>query len=213
MYILLSRENALIIDPHETKEVFNLLKNIKEIKIILTHEHADHISVLFGFQSNYDSTVICSAACAKYLANEKNKNPVLLSLILDQQDLENGTHVLELFKKEYTGHTYHADITFENNYSFFWCRHKIEIINLKGHTDGSCIVNLDNKIVFTGDILMKKYPVITRFPGGDTKKYKQETLPFLNSYLKKGMHIFPGHGAPFSLEKIIRDGKIAVTIN
>ena len=45
---------------------------------------------------------------------------------------------------------------------------------------------------------MMSMPVITRFPGGSTRDYKDKTLPFLYS-LDQKLVALPGHGHTFLL--------------
>ena len=213
MYFLIEAEKALIIDPHENEELFELLKKkrIKDITILLTHEHPDHISGIYWLQKHYNATLICTKYCSEYISKEKNVRPILISFILEERDRQNGTNMLEKFNREFVPHTYSADVTFESNYKLIWCKHSLEFYNIVGHSKGSCIIILDKNIVFTGDSLMKDLPVITRFPGGNKKAYILETLPFLQEKLQKDMHIMPGHGEPFELYKIMSDGKLNVT--
>ena len=44
MYVLLAGSEALIIDPHKNEDLTELLKSkgIKNVTILLTHEHHDH---------------------------------------------------------------------------------------------------------------------------------------------------------------------------
>ncbi len=210
MYILSEGESALVIDPHESKELVDLLRGKKNITIILTHEHADHISGVFWMQQHFPCKIICTQSCAKYIANEKCVRPILISFILEEQDRTNGTNLLEEFKRKVIPHTYKANITFEDTFIEQWGGHGLEFFKILGHSPGSCGVIVDNKLAFMGDSLMKDLPVITRFPGGNKKKYINETLPFLEHKLKKDMMIMPGHGEPFLLNDIMKGGKINV---
>jgi len=210
MYIFSEGESALIIDPHESKELLDLLRETQNITVILTHEHADHISGVFWLQKHFPCKIICSQNCAKYIANEKCVRPILISFILEEQDKINGTNLLEEFKRKVIPHTYKADITFEDALIEQWGGHRLEFFKILGHSPGSCGVIMDNKLAFMGDSLMKDLPVITRFPGGNKKTYINETLPFLEQKLKKDMIIMPGHGNPFLLNDIMKGGKINV---
>ena len=48
MYVIFEQEKAIIIDPHYNAKLAQMLeeKQIKNIEILLTHEHPDHISGL-----------------------------------------------------------------------------------------------------------------------------------------------------------------------
>lgn len=210
MYIFSEGESALVVDPHETNELLDLLRKTQNITIILTHEHADHISGVFWLQQHFSCKIICTKSCANYIANEKCVRPILISFILEEQDRINGTNILGEFKRKVVPHTYKADITFEDSYIEQWGGHRLDFFKVLGHSPGSCGIIVDNKLAFMGDSLMKSLPVITRFPGGNKKIYINETLPFLEKKIKPDMMIMPGHGDPFLLNDIMEGGKINV---
>ena len=210
MYVVIDGEDALVIDPHEDDDLLKKLEKVKNINILLTHEHPDHISGIYWLQTQFKTKLVCTKYCADYISQEKNIRPILITFVLEERDRVNGTHLLEKFNKEFVPHTYTADITFENNYEMSWKGHNFEFFNILGHSKGSCGIILDGNIVFTGDSLMKELPVITRFPGGNRKTYISETLPLLENKLQSDMWILPGHGNPFQLKEIMKDGKINV---
>lgn len=210
MYILVEDDRALVIDPHEDVEAIGLLEKVKNIVILLTHEHTDHTSGIYWFQQRFPCNLICTKNCSDYISMEENRRPILISFILEEQDRLNGTNLLEEFKKQYVPHTHKADITFEDSLVEPWGGHRLEFFKVLGHSTGSCGIILDNKIAFMGDSLMKDLPIITRFPRGNKKIYINETLPFLEQKLKKEMMIMPGHGDPFLLNDIMKGGKINV---
>ncbi|MCR4605462.1 MAG: MBL fold metallo-hydrolase [Eubacterium sp.] len=106
---------------------------------------------------------------------------------------------------------YNLEITFG--------KYNIRTISTPGHSDCSqCIeIRLSEDIkndavsapitVFTGDSLVNGHPVITRFPSGSKKIYKNITLPYLES-LPSDTLILPGHGDPAHLGEIIQYSKI-----
>jgi len=212
MYIIIEGKKALIIDPHEDSAVLDLLKNVEDITILLTHEHPDHISGVYWLKQRFKTTLICSKYCANYISEEKNVRPLLMTFVLEERDRLNGTNVLEEFKKEFIPRTYIADITFEKDFRYKWLNHNLYFQNILGHSKGSCVIILDEEVVFTGDSLLKDFPIITRFPGGSTKEFKNNTIPFLEKFLNPEMSILPGHGNPFKLNEIMKDGKIYVEL-
>lgn len=210
MYVIIEGKNALVIDPHENDEVLKLLKDVEDVTILLTHEHPDHISGVYWLQQKFKSKLICTKYCANYISQERNVRPILITFVLEERDRQNGTHLLEKFNKEFTPRTYLADETFDDNYCINWCGIVINFFKMLGHSRGSCGIILDDNIVFTGDSLMKDLPVITRFPGGNRKVFTNETLPLLEEKLLPNMLIMPGHGEPFQLKEIMKDGRINV---
>ena len=212
MYCIVEGGKACVIDPHKNKNTENILKDndVDEIVILLTHEHPDHISGINWLQKEFKSKLICTKTCADYISQERNVRPILMNFYLEKQDKENGTNLLEKFNNEYEIHTYKADITFESEYEYDWLNHNFRFFNIFGHSKGSCAIIIDSEYVFTGDTLLKDFPVITRFPGGNTKIFKNTTIPLLEERLNPEMQVFPGHGNPFMLSEIMKGGKINV---
>lgn len=212
MYVLLAEDEALMIDPHKNEELTELLKskNVKKITILLTHEHHDHTTGVYWYQEHFESTLICQQECAEYIARKQYLRPTLIAFILGEEDHINGTHVYEDFKKSFVPRQYTADITYEDNYTLTWHNHVFQFYHIPGHSQGSSLIILDGKYAFTGDSLLKDYPIILRFPGSDKKLYEQETLTFLNDRLADDMIILPGHGATFVLKEIKENNQIHV---
>lgn len=214
MYILLNDEEALVVDPHKNKDLQELFdqNSIKKVTIILTHEHADHISGLWWFQERYECTIICSQKCAGQVAYKKSTRPLLLAFKIEEEDRKNGNNNLEQFHKDFVWTTYKADITYEKFMHYSWQNHELDFYAITGHSEGSSLIVMDNKYAFTGDSLLKKYPVIVSFPKGSKKAYVDQTLPLFEKVLNPDMVVFPGHGEPFVLNDIMIDGKIKVEI-
>ncbi len=212
MYVLISKDEALIVDPHVNEDLKNwfLEKNLNKVTIILTHEHCDHISGIWCLLESYECSLICSKACAEKISSKKHTRPLLLLFTIEKNDKKNGTNRLEKFKQEYIWRTYKADITYENSMHYSWQNHSLDFYVIRGHSDGSSLIVMDNKYAFTGDSLLKQFPVIVSFPGGNKKAYIDETLPLFEKTIKHDMTILPGHGKPFVLSDIMIDGKINI---
>ena len=119
--------------------------------------------------------------------------------------------MLEKFKQNYEPFAIKADITFEDDFEYKWNSHSLKFKKVLGHSKASCLIFLDNKIVFSGDSLMKDYPIITRFPRGNNKIFKNETIPYLET-LNMDLEVFPGHGKIFKLKDIFSEGKLHVEL-
>lgn len=213
MFIIIENNKALIIDPHENNEVYNLLRmnDIIDITVLLTHEHTDHISGLKWLKDNFNTTIISTKETSDYISDIKNTRPILITFVLEEQDKLNGTNLLEKFKQNYEPFATKADITFEEDFEYVWNSHSLRFKKVLGHSKGSCLIFLDDNIVFTGDSLMKDYPIITRFPRGNNKVYKSETIPYLET-LDANLEVFPGHGKIFKLKDIFSEGKLHVEL-
>ncbi len=212
MYLIILYNEALVIDPHENQDVLLLLQSneVRKVTILLTHEHTDHISGIFWLQEHFNCMLICQQCCANCISNPIDVRPNLISFVLDERDRINGTKFLKQFQSNYVMHTYKADITFDETLSYEWKTHHLEFYHSPGHSKGSCIIVFDITVAFTGDSLMKDYPIITRFPGGNRRVYQTKTLPLLEETLDEDMTIFPGHGNPFIVNEIIKEGKLNV---
>ncbi len=213
MYVMVEKDKALIIDPHKNNEVYNLLlkNNVKDITMLLTHEHLDHISGIKWLKDNFNTLLIATKETADYISNIKNMRPILINFILEERDKMNGTKMLEKFQKEYEPFVAEADIIFDDTFEHQWSSHNLRFKVIKGHSLGSCCIFLDEGIIFTGDSLMKAYPIITRLPRGSKKDYQNLTAPFFES-LHKNLKVFPGHGEIFELKDVLKDGKLNVEL-
>ena len=214
MYIILSQDEAVVIDPHWNESVSDFFeeKHIKKVTIMLTHEHPDHISGVWWFLENFDCKLICSEKCAAKIADKRHTRPLLISFAVEKDDEEHGTHNAERFKNEYVWTAYKADIAYKNEMRYEWHGHLFHFYEAAGHSDGGSFIVLDEKYTFTGDSLMKDYPVIVSFPHSDKEVFQKRTLPLLEKTLLPQMTILPGHGKPFILGDIMQEGKIHVEL-
>ncbi|QKS47915.1 MBL fold metallo-hydrolase (plasmid) [Paenibacillus cellulosilyticus] len=198
---MLSNDKALIIDPCVNADALQLLKdnNIKDVTILPTHEHYDHISGINWMRDNVDCRVIAIDQCAQNMLDPRKNASAYFDALLFFYTSE--TKLPEARVQPYRCK---SDETFNDYKCFEWENHNIEIIHAPGHSDGSVCIRIDDKFVFTGDSLIKGKSTITRLPGGSKKKYSEITVPFLKS-LPIDCVIFPGHGEPgymheFSIE-------------
>lgn len=205
MFIFLHDDEALIIDPHYNNEAMNLLKNkgIKRAVILLTHEHPDHTFGLPFLMDFLECKIICQKQTSLFLSDKNNNRPTLILFMLSQQDEMFGSNLAEEFKKNYREYAYNATITFEKEYFFEWSSHFFYMRSIPGHSPGSCCIIINDNFLCSGDSLLPDYPVITRFPGGNTKEYKEKTLPYLSS-LDKNLILLPGHGRICRLFEVLK---------
>ena len=202
MYTILTSHEAVVFDPSEDAELLKLLeeKEIKKVHILLTHEHYDHTSGLKWLRDHTDNQVFCHAATAQKLSTPRGSLPHLVSFVLAQQDKEDGGHRYRDFKKSYQPYTCEVDKTFATKDIIDIGNLHFEVTSTPGHSHGSACYVLNNKIVFTGDTLLRDDAVITRFPESDDKIFKEVALPYLQS-LDKKLIVMPGHGDPFVLSE------------
>ena len=196
MYCIIKNNRSLIIDPCCSDEVFEYLSqfSIKDVTILLTHEHIDHISGVNELRSLYPCKVICSKACGDSIRDSRRNLSEYMESFLD---LKNEEWVDNSNFKRFYRYTCFADQIFEEMLSLKWENLNIFCKELPGHSNGSIGILIDEKYFFSGDSLIKDCDTITALPGGNRKLYSKVTKPYVDS-LEKEIIIFPGHGNFFS---------------
>lgn len=177
-YIIYSKSNNIIaiIDPGEA--IIEKI-NTKNIHIILTHEHVDHIYGLEQLCKNYLVTIYLSDKCLKNI-NDPKKN---LSEYVTKHRINNV-----IPKKSHIVND--NDIININNIDFHFHI-------TPGHSEGGICIGLD-KCIFTGDTFMESSKIITNLPGGSKEQLKKTNI-YLEKILDNYKFIFPGHGNIFSI--------------
>ena len=201
MFTLISGNEAAVFDPNEDEELRDLLKSrgIRQIRILLTHGHYDHISGVQWLKDHFDAEVICQEHCADRMANSKRPLSRLVEMVLSVQDMEDGGHRYQDFKQSYKPFTIAADRTFGQEADIPVGDLDFHATATPGHSEGSTCYTLLGKLVFTGDTLLQDYPVILKFPGGNQADYERVALPYLQALDPESI-ILPGHGDPFVLK-------------
>lgn len=200
MYLLLEGNEAIVIDPFETGQILEDFPDIRIQKVLLTHEHYDHISGVNWVKKMYGSEVICSEACARNLTSPiRNGSKYFNVLFIDKaQDIK-------ALANQVRPMTCEADFTFKDEWQFLWNKHKIKMKATPGHSEGSSCIIVDDKVLFTGDSLLNGIPVITRLPGGNKRDYEHITLKYFNE-LDTQLQVYPGHGKGATLKEVLQIG-------
>lgn len=190
MYLLFCNKNTLIVDPCKNENAIQLLmeSGIENLIVVLSHEHYDHISGVNYYRKYYNCNVICNEACAKLILDCRKNLSAYYNALMDincaaTQDL-NG-----LVENDYSCY---ADQTFSGSITLDWGGHILKLVETPGHSKGSICTVIDDKCIFTGDTLLKEYPVTTKLPGGNIEDYYTYTVPFLQS-LSQDIWVLPGH--------------------
>ncbi|KJS17955.1 MAG: hypothetical protein VR69_02730 [Peptococcaceae bacterium BRH_c4b] len=200
MYVVFSGKNGIIIDPIVNDEVTDIIfeYKVKVLKILLTHEHYDHISGVNYYKKQLPCVVICSAFCAEALPYPRKNlsryyNLVMQAHIGEASIAGNGCA---------TSFSCKADVIYKNEYEFTFGRHRINAVSIGGHSAGSSIILIDNMAVFSGDNLIPEKNTVVTLPSGSLKQYELSVKPIVLS-LNDSCHIFPGHGIPETLKHIL----------
>lgn len=189
MYIIEENNHAILIDPYIQK---GSMKNLIIDKIILTHEHYDHISGVNYYKEKYNVPVLCSNACAKNIENPRKNLSRYFDALYEIQDwIDTGIQPVIDYN-----YRCHADETFCDELVMEWQNHQLNLKEIPGHSEGSIGIFVDDKDFFSGDSLILGHEVNLRFPGAN--KYLWETVGKQQiESVDAGTHIWPGHFEDF----------------
>ena len=192
--------------PGEFNKFSNGLKDLnidpKEIKaMVITHTHWDHIGCAKMIKDLTGAKVIVQKYEKEILLNGDPVIPPAVTLwgkIL-------GALVKKMSKK-FSIEPCEVDIVIgEEDYSLEEFGIKGKIVFTPGHSPGSISVLLDSGDAFVGDLAMNGLPLTIR-PGlpifaEDLDAVKNSWRKLINKGVKK---IYPAHGKPFLVEKLIK---------
>ena len=200
-YLVIEDSAALLIDVSDADKISRLFAahNWTLEKILLTHEHVDHIIGLEQIRSLADTPVTACTACSNRIGIPKQNLSTIYDLLVYAYT---GT----ICKNRHDPFSCRpCETTFQNHLAISWHTHTFQLNHCPGHSPGSTLIFMDDDCVFTGDYLLPDMPVNLSLSGGSEEDYKTHTLPLLETRLHSGMMIFPGHGKPYAFctEKIV----------
>ncbi len=194
MYVILDLNvngKAIVIDPCVSEEAYSLLvqHGIKELTVILTHEHYDHISGVNWLKDLFPCEVIANKVCSRVICDPvKNRSKYFPALfVFHPTEVQNQIREMNI-----QPYCCEADVTFEDDDTFSFGNHTVFMRTTPGHSPSSICIILDNACLFSGDTLLRTQPIL-RKPEGDKTIYFEETIPWLQT-LDHGMQVYPGHG-------------------
>ncbi|MBQ3157479.1 MAG: MBL fold metallo-hydrolase [Clostridia bacterium] len=194
MYLLVEEGHALVIDPFEdTTPGQELIID----QMLVTHEHYDHISGVNAWKQHYGAPLMCSKRCNAHLQTPQKNLARYFDVFCQLQSWIE----LEIFPQADAAYTCAADETFEDRHCMAWMGHTVELMEIPGHSLGSIGIMVDGKHFFSGDSMMRDYPIELRFPGGNAKLWQSTGQPRL-AELPAGLHIWPGHFEDFILQTL-----------
>jgi len=194
-WLIIEGSDGLLIDAVDSQALFDSIKNLSSLTVILTHCHFDHIFGLNKIREiRPDATVISTKLCSEYIGN-KFRN--LSSVATAFTSFYNGgvqSVSIQPFECKPT------DLVFEGMKDFFWAGHIVSLHSVYGHSaDG--LIAVINDCIFSGDTLLS-ISTTTRFPTGNKKRFRDEDIPLLKSFGKE-YRVLPGHGDPMLFEDAI----------
>ena len=200
MYIMIEDNDAIMIDPHFNEDAVELLLHhcVKNIYILLTHEHFDHVSGVSAYDM-FDTKLVAQKCCKNVLENPNNKIHSRFAATFIGADDCMRNNIRKVCAKQVLRQ---VDQSFDKELCFLWHNHRIEMYATPGHSPGSACIIVDDEMLFTGDSLIPGLDVITRFPGGNREIYEEITKKYLIA-LDKELIVYPGHGEKQKLGEIL----------
>lgn len=193
MYVVVEGDHAIVIDPFDDTSPAD---NLSVERIILTHEHYDHISGVNEWKKKTGAPVLCSLACAENIISPRMN---LASHFRDFCELQTWLALEEVPTSD-PEYVCTADETFEDKFFFEWQGHRWDLFELPGHSRGSIGILLDRQYFFSGDSLIENNKIELRLPGGSRKKWKEIGYPRIEE-ISDGIRVFPGHFGDFIYKK------------
>jgi glyoxylase-like metal-dependent hydrolase (beta-lactamase superfamily II) len=178
-----NNKNCILIDPG-SKDNSNILTYLKKHelnpeKIILTHEHFDHIWGVLDLSKEYNFDLICNYSCMEAIKNPKRN----LSIFYNQIGFAIFNNVVTID---------------ELDNKLNWNNKLFEFFNSPGHSEGSISIIFED-MLFCGDILIQNQKTVTKFPGGSIIKLSN-TLNTIKENYSPNTLILSGHGETFLLK-------------
>ena len=183
-YVVWENEECMIIDlgvnPTEVSSFISRM-NLKVKYLVLTHGHYDHAHYVGNYIDLYpDAAVICHEDEIKVLTDETANVSSLIGCPCS-------------YDYEYTA-IKDGDILTIGTLSF-------KALCFPGHTPGCmCLLNEENKIMFTGDVIFASGYGRTDFKYGDPSLMIKSLRKI--STMDKDITIYPGHGESARLKNI-----------
>ena len=201
MYVIHLDRELLIIDPNlwdESDEpaLKQICSEADHATVLVTHAHYDHIAGVNSLREMIPVTLYATELCdGKMQDSHKNLAAYSMALVMDKTE-ERQRYCEQYFDFDYGCK---ADEIYEDSLRLELGSLYIRTIPTPGHSDCSQCIELWNRTdllsVLTGDSLVNGHDVITRFPSGSKKVFREVTEPYLRK-LSDETTILPGHGDP-----------------
>lgn len=195
-WLILEDDNGLLIDVVDNQELFETVKRLKSLTVILTHSHFDHIIGLNKVRNICGNVeIISTSKCSENIGNiYRNMSATAEAFVELNKNGQNREKIAPFICEP-------SDKVFEDELKLNWLGHKVNLLAVHGHTCDGLALSIDSKLVFTGDTLLNM-PTITRFPTGSTKRFWNEDIPILQNL---GIEdVYPGHGKAGKMIEMIK---------
>lgn len=190
-YVIEENDHIMLVDPCEMDEVGVLLKGKKLDYAFLTHEHYDHVSGT-DWARALGAQVIASIECDKNLGNVKLNHSKYYSAFCAAQSRLAGDPIPDV-----RAFTTYADLTFQDSIELFWQGHQLLFQETPGHSTGSACLLIDDKILFSGDVIFRDDNSNPDIMCGDQEQLDRSVKWILS--LSPEVQVYPGHYGAFTL--------------
>lgn len=194
MYVVEEQRRQIIIDPCVRDIEDGEIRKEAVDYIILTHEHYDHIKEANYWKEKTGATIIGSEACAKRAINPTKNFSRFIDVFCDIQ-----TWIEVKEKPVAVDYVCEVDECFKEDTVINWQGIEIKLMITPGHTVGCICVQIGD-VLFSGDSLMKDYPVACTGPGGSKTGWENISKPKLKA-LPPDILVYPGHFEGFKLSE------------
>ena len=181
---IISDQNSSCVWVIDIGDIEGVINNLPENSIIkgvfLTHEHFDHIFGINKLIELFPKCLVFTSDQGKHALRSSKLNLSFYHEIPIEFQSSN-THLLKENDK--------IEI-FENIY--------LEAYETPGHT-ASCLTYKVSEYLFTGDSFIPGIPVVTKLKGG-SREESRKSLRKIESLIKSGSIICPGHGPIKSID-------------
>jgi len=193
MYLIVEGDSALVIDPSRDTSP---REELTIDRIILTHEHYDHISGVNAWKAATGAKVLCSSACGENVKNPRKNLAKIFDVFCQLQTWMQ----LDRLPDVVADYTCAVDETFSDSTTINWRGHRLDLMEIPGHSRGSIGILLDGASFFSGDSLMENSDIELRLPGGSPKLWEAVGAPRIGE-LPDGIRVYPGHFVDFVYHK------------
>ena len=190
MYLIIGKTQALLLDTGVgAGNVHAVVKELTDLPclVVNSHHHYDHAGGNVWFDEVY-----------------AHKNAVSVLKEQNCQEVRRAFIERQLSREEYNGEASVADtISYLHEYRvnpieegkvFDLGGRKLEVIETFGHTkDGICLLDSENRLLFSGDSVVSTPTLITEPCKSDTMEHYAKALKHLEGREAEFDLIFPGH--------------------
>ena len=193
MYLLTENGHAIVIDPFADT---SCAEGLTVDRIILTHEHYDHISGVNLWKERFHTRVLCSETCAENIQNPRKNLARIFEVFCELQTWVE----LETIPQADKQYSCTADDVFTDRMNFDWFGHRLDLFEIPGHSAGSIGILADDRYFFSGDSLLEGKDIELRFPGGSRELWESVGRHRLED-IPPGLTVYPGHFKEFKYVK------------